>query len=85
MLLLTSSSHSFRQPVIVIEPAEVKSKGVWAVRGQSNIIDHDLNLWSYAGTGNFIANATASLRVVHVKGAEGKERGTWSKFVRNKK
>ena len=71
--------------MIAIEPADVGSKGVWAVRDMSNIIDFDLKYWNPAG-GNYVTDATASLRVVHVKGAEieGPNDGPWSKFVRNK-
>jgi hypothetical protein len=68
----------------MIELGDVPSRGVWAVRQNNNLIDTPVSFWHYEYGGTYIANATASLRVVHVKGVELEDAAPLKKFGRNK-
>jgi hypothetical protein len=68
----------------MIELGDVPSRGVWAVRQDNNLIDTSVETWNYKHGGTYVANATASLRVVHVKGVELEEPAPLKNFGRNK-
>lgn len=57
----------------MIELGNVPWRGIWAVRQDNNLIDAPVKTWNYKHDGTYIANARASLRVVHVKGVELEE------------
>jgi hypothetical protein len=68
----------------MIELGDVPSRGVWAVRQDNNLIDTPVETWNYMHGVTYVANATASLRVVHVKGVELEDAAPLKKFGRNK-
>jgi hypothetical protein len=68
----------------MIELGDVPSRGVWAVRQDNNLIDTPVKTLNYKHGGTYVANATASLRVIHVKGVELEEAAPLKKLGRNK-